>query len=149
MFLIADEVPFFVIRSRTNASSACDSKQPAEAAACVFRDRKINFADKSFASCLKFNRVLHQRFNYSDDLYVDADDHLFCCNGTIADKSCEERSVFKERPANDDDDIENVILEENLNSMVNYDHASETLYTCECNYWDGYFDPDHKVLVRD
>ena len=136
-------LPFFVIKNRLTATSTCITEQPDTV--CKYKNREVNFTDTSFASCLKFNHVLHQRYNYSNDPLVRSDDHLICCNGTKAEDSCKERNVFTERLV-DDDNIAHVILDENSN--INFDRSSETLFTCECNYGDAYMKySSDKVLV--
>ena len=60
-------------------------------------------------------------------------------------KRCKEKDMFTVVV---DENNEYVILKEN--PLVSFNHNSETLYTCECNFKDVHVTRkrNHKVLVR-
>ena len=60
-------------------------------------------------------------------------------------KRCKEKDIFT---AMVDEDNEHVVLKEN--PLMSFNHNSETLYTCECNFKDVHVTRkrNHKVLVR-
>ena len=140
--LFLDEIPFYVIKSR-NKARQCESDD----ISCTFTNHNIVLNDTGFASCIKYNEILSERFDYTKKDHIIygpyMDDHIKCCDGN--NTTCNtDNGMFKPIVSGDD---ESVVMA--LNSAIKLGHILERMYTCECDFSDSTDYEKHFLAVSD